>query len=504
MIKKIILFGDFKTVEAMALKSAAVQRLGYALSQKSYDVKQVHHCTSFSYDDLKKIVTNFSNGEPVCVCVSTSFIAGVDRKNVKFQKSMTERIGKAWGASTFLFLLNIGKVCKEFGFPYLLGGWEITKENISKNREAWSYHILAHYVTYFIEGKDTEVIEDVCNDKPIQYESFDNKKFVISNGVVDFSDCASTMPTDAVLNENESICTEVAAGCIFSCSFCNYASLGKKKNEFTRSYDSFEREVIENYSNHKTTFYTLTDNIVNDTTEKIRYLIDVRNKTGIDFRWTGYARLDTIQTKEQARMLKESGMVGANFGIESLYKASGPYIGKVTDKTRILKSLEIVRGVFEDEAILTGLFIAGLPEEPLDHMVETYEWLNSIEGRYFIDHYAYTAFVLYTHNDSKNDINKARKNPFKDYQKISALNWTSPWATFDEVLDLARKFTVERKNSMGGAFSLPYLVNIGYDLNTLIKDIRECGRQGMPFNVQHRKQTQNFLEEYKRKTLMPL
>lgn len=501
-----MVFGDFKTIESMPFKSAAVSRISYALRSKGYDVKQIHHCTNFSYDELKQIVSSFANGEEVLICVSTSFIAGVDRKNKKFQLEAKEKGNSGvhvWGIKTFLFLLNMGKICQEFNYKYILGGWEISDKKLTQKGDVWQFNLLSKYVTYFVDGKDIDVIEKICNDEQLDVHDVGGKKVLRTQEIVDFSDCASTFSIHDNVFEGESVCTEVAAGCIFSCSFCNYAALGKKKNEYTRTYESFEREIVENYKNFKIDFYTLTDNIVNDTPEKIRYLIDIRNKTGIDFKWTGYARLDTIQSKEQAILLKESGMVGANFGIESFYKDSGPYIGKVTDRNRLMKSLDILRDVFQDDVILTGLFIAGLPKEPVDHMIKTYEWLNSVEGRYYLDHYAYTAFILYTTNENKNDINKSRNNPFRDYEIINndERKWVSPWSSYDEVLELARHFTVKRMNPLGGAFSLPYIYNSGYDLKTLIKDIRECGKNGTPFKYDIHKSFKEYVDKYKKSVL---
>jgi hypothetical protein len=507
MIKKIILFGDMKLGESIAFKSAAISRLTYALRKKGYDVKQIHHCTNFSFEELRNIVTNFSKGEKVCVGVSTSFISDNDVK--KKQKYF-------WGNSSFLFLLNLGKICKNLGFPYILGGWEI-KENLLYDRSGgWGYNELSNFVTYFVEGKDTAIIEDICNNKIINYKLINNKiKLAFSKETEDFSDCASTFTKDDIVFEKESVCTEVAAGCIFSCSFCTYAALGKKKNEYTRTYESFEKEITENYNNFKIHLYNLTDNIVNDTPEKIRYLIDVRDKTGIDFKWSGYVRLDTIQNIEQAKLLKNSGMVCASFGIESFYKNSGKYIGKITDKNRLMKSLDIMRTVFDDQAVFSGLFIAGLPEEPIDHILQTHQWLNSIEGRNYIDHYQYTAFKLYDNNEDKNEINKSRNNPFRDYIIIESSHevlkksktrgsinlWTSPWTTYEQVHKMCRTIESERMNKLGGGFFLPYLVNCGYNLDFILKEIRNCGKQGIPFFPKNIKNTKNYISDYKKRIL---
>jgi radical SAM superfamily enzyme YgiQ (UPF0313 family) len=506
MIRKVILFGDMRLgTKSIPFKSSSISRLAYALRKKGYLVKQVHHCVGFTYDEIKSVITNFSEGEKVCVGVSTSFLADDNSKDRYF-----------WGYNTYVFLLNVGRVCKQFNFPYLLGGWEITETALEDKFDGWGFSNLSKVVTYFIEGKDTQAIEDVCNDKHIVYKLItDDRKLVLTKENEDFSDCASTLLPEDFLMQGESVCTEVAAGCIFSCSFCNYAALGKKKNQYTRTYDSFEEEIKENYKNFKISLYNLTDNIVNDTPEKIRYLIDVREKTGIDFKWSGYVRLDTIRTKEQAILLKESGMIGASFGIESFYKASGPYIGKVTDKERLMKSLETMRNVFNDDAILTGLFIAGLPEEPIDHIIKTHEWLDSIEGRYYLDQHRYSSFRLFDYNADKNDINKSRNNPFRDYTIIDRSTnikgksksrnvfntWVSPWTSYEEVDEICKQIEREQKNRLGGAFFLAFLVNSGYDLNTLIRDIRDSGKQGIAFNPPYEEEGKKFIRNYIDKVL---
>jgi len=501
MIQKIIIFGDFKAGRSVPLKSAAVMRLSYLLRQKGYTVKQVHHCTTFSPNELKQIISNFSQGDKVCVCVSTSFMSAVDRKNkILLQKDV---MGSAWGSKTFDFLLAIGALCEEFGLPYLLGGWEIVPEKFMRENTIWDFDKLAPNVTYFVRGRDIDIIEDVCHDRDVKFELFGkNRRLATTNDVLDFTDCSSSpLPEDHIV-EGESLVTEVAAGCIFSCSFCNYAVLGKKKNEYTRTYESFEREIVENYQKFKTELYTLTDNIVNDTPEKIRYLIDVREKTGIDFKWVGYARLDTIQTKEQAILLKESGMVGAAFGIESLHTPTGRYIGKLTDKARLVKSLDLLRSVVQDDAILSGLFIAGLPEETTEHVMQTVEWLDSLDGRYLLDAYSYAPLIIHPDNENKNDINKARNNPFKDYVVIDRFkDWTSPWSTSKEMKKLTRMIAIKKMNRKGGAFTLPYMVNAGYELKNLIRDIRESGKKNVPFVYEGNVSADAFIQEYKSKLL---
>lgn len=508
MYKKILIFGDFiSSSGAVFLKSAATMRLSYKLRQLGYNVKQVHHCTSFNKDELKTIVDEFSNNEPVLICVSTSFLSSLKRKNALYADLLEKHKSKGafWGDRSFLFLINIGKICKEKGFPYLLGGWEVSEDKMINSNHQWGFEILNMFVTYYVTGKDIDVIERICKDEPVTFETIRGSKVAKSAELVDFSDCASTPVLDDHIAHGESLVSEIAAGCIFSCSFCNYAALGKKKNEYLRTFESLEAEIVENYKNFGTTLYTLTDNIINDYPEKLRYMIRIREKYGIDLRWVGYARLDTIKTKEHAQMLKDSGMIGASFGIESFNKETGKYIGKMTEKSRLIDSLGMLRDAIGDTALVSGLFIAGLPMETKETLHETYEWLNSNEGRYYIDSFIFTRLMIEIENNDKNEINKSRNNPFRDYEFRGKYKWTSPWGTVEEYTALAYKYNANKKNPLVTSFTLPYYNNIGYDPVELVKLTRKVASEGGAMNIgdhyDFRPNHTKYINQYKDKVL---
>ena len=122
-------------------------------------------------------------------------------------------------------------------------------------------------------------------------------------------------------------------------------------------------------------------------------------------------------------------------------KEAGPSIGKMTDKDKLLKSFDIFRNVIGDNVITTGSFIAGLPTETPDDLIKTHKWLNSAEGKHYLDSYTFTSLMLYDGNEDKNDINKSRNDPFGEYVKHgSPALWTSPWGTSSKFLALARNF----------------------------------------------------------------
>ena len=287
-----------------------------------------------------------------------------------------------------------------------------------------------------------------------------------------YTDAAFTPIKEDMIFQGESLMTELAAGCVFSCQFCDYASLGKKKYEYMRSYESLEREIVSNYENFGTRVYTFSDNIVNDNPEKLKNLIKIREKTGIDLRWCGFVRIDTIHTKDQVKLLKESGIAAGICGIESLKKEVGPYIGKVTDINRIRKSLEVFRSVIDDYAMLQASFITGLPTETIEDWYNSFSWINSDEGSDFLDVVGFAPLYLHKDNKDKNSINISRNDPFKDYEGADT-RWTSPWGTFKEHAELAKKLNnVKKCLTHFSGFNLTHAHNSGVSIEESIRMIR--------------------------------
>jgi len=503
MIRKIIIFSQNNGTGFDYMKSASNLRLSYMLRSMGYEVKQVHNCLSFNIQELKHIIDNFAKGEKVIACFSTSFINSTFRKNVSATEFGNEE-GCRWGEKTFKFFKYSFALCKVLDIPILLGGWEISESRFrsKQNRLIWGIDTLDKYVNYYVVGNNIDVIDKFARGEQITYNEFGGSRLAYSSNIIDFSDCASTPLPEDLIMEGESLSTEIAAGCIFSCQFCNYGALGKKKTEYMRTYESLERELITNYENFKTRVYLLTDNIMNDYDEKLKYLIKIREKTGIDIRWSGYVRLDTIKRKEQAQLLLDSGIAGATFGIESLKKEAGPSIGKMTDKTKLIQSMETFRSVIGDNCVTTASLITGLPTETIDELHKTQEWLVSKEGRHYIDHYTFTSLKLFDGNDDKNDINMGRNNPFRDYERTKDPSvWKSPWGTSEEFMNLAYNFN-KGSDMSTSAFSLPFLHNVGLKIETAVDMVRKLERSRVGGIISKLEPNyKNRIETYKSKML---
>ena len=545
MINKIMLFGDFSTKDFSDFwgpynfhfyKNSALLRLGNALYKEGFDVKQVHHCTSFNKEELKHLIETFSQDEKILICISSSFLATANRIDYRFhtdERPDVSKIGDFWGEKAFDFLKNIGYISNLYKIPVIMGGFDIKYYKFLSKEDwnCWGIDVLNYFIEYFIMGYSHKAISDYCKNGKLEYrklfcENGRYVKLVQSNEITDWEDHAFTPTPGTYIQKGESLTTQLAGGCIFSCSFCTYYGLGKKPNEYARTYQSIKDEIVYNWENSNTRTYLFADNMVNDDWNKLEKLIRVKEETGIDIRWAGYVRLDTITTKEKAKLFRDSGAAGVVFGIESLKKEVGPYIGKMTDGEKVKELLHMFREAVGDTCMTSGSFIAGAPTETKEELHKHYEWLNSEEGKYLLNHYIFTPLFIEPGINSRTEINKKRNDPWKDYKfnenkkiRMRGTGWTSPWGTYDEFLELAIKYSNFNNKSLvdevedamsarRGIFALPFISTLlnddEYSKNGVDKYVSYCINQE-PFHHTYRnmfiEKTKSSIENYRKNVL---
>jgi radical SAM superfamily enzyme YgiQ (UPF0313 family) len=541
MIKKILLFGDFAAkdyddfwqFDHVFFKTSALLRLGYALRKENFKVKQIHHCSSFNREELDHIIGTFSDGEEILICISSSFLSSTNRLDYAFHSDTTERdvqdLGGFWGKRAFTFLKNIGYLAKtKYKFKVIMGGFDIRyyKLRYPKERKVWGIDFLDLFIDYYVMGDSHEPIVNICKGIKPKIETVFEGKYLSSKLVKsppirhnDWEDFAFTPDPQDYIAPNEALISQIAGGCIFSCSFCTYQGLGKKPHQFCRSYESLKREIVFNWENSKTCTYMFVDNMINDYWEKLRYLIRIKDETGIPIRYGAYARLDTIKTKEQAKLFRDSGAAGIIFGIESMKKEVGPYLGKMTDGKKIIQSLELFREAVGETCMTSGSFISGAPTETKEDLRSTFDWLQSEQGKQLLDHYIFTPLFVEPWVNERNEINKARGNVWKDYKfsddpdiKMRGTDWVSPWGTYDEFLKLAIEYSnvnnksVKMEDAMvasRGIFAMTVIHNvIEGGIDEFVRNVRE---RTLYFHHDNRDMyktnTKKLLQNYKKSTL---
>ena len=516
-----ILFGDCSGIDATAtpfgsyfrnpIKSSAILRLGHYLRRRGHAVLQVHHFTSFLSEEIRQLVLAHVTEETKLIGFSSSFL-------VPLQLTISnERYNDAINEDTFNLIKIVCETAKTINpkIKLVIGGFMVFAERFTKLEDFNSHRFnqLSTLIDYFVEGPGEIVCDLILSGKIPAFSTINGAKLIDGDlyKVRDFSE-NGTSPAPVIdgISQNENMFLELANGCIFNCEFCHSSrNLGKKLSEFNRDYESIKSEVIYNYQQFGSSVYLFLDEMVNDNPQKAEWLIKIREETGIQIKWTGYIRLDTITSREQFERLKLSGCCGMFLGIESLKKEVGPKIGKCTDPDKIIPKLKMLREVFGDSVYVQVAMIAGLPGETQEEFKETIKWMNSPEGKHLIDRITMAPLSVY--NFDKGEISKRRKNPFDDYildaewQKkySSPANWTSPWGTRKEFIDLVNTLFNETKNSgyLTHAFYLVMYHNIGIDIDQFIFNLRNHNTQSLVNYKEVFDKSQLIISEYRKLVL---
>jgi radical SAM superfamily enzyme YgiQ (UPF0313 family) len=262
-----------------------------------------------------------------------------------------------------------------------------------------------------------------------------------------FSGSRIEWPEHAFVKHGETLPMEVARGCVFKCAFCTYALIGKKWGDMARNADVMRADMIRNYERYGTTRYIMTDDTINDSIEKVKFLHEVFTSLPFKIEWMSYARLDLFwKYPEMAQLLMDAGMRGAVFGIETLHDEAGKKVGKGLGSERVKKTLEHVKSVWGSTVHISGLFILGLPGEPVESMQQTLDYLNRPDCP--IDAPNTTALQI----SSERAVSKMEKDQEKyGLTRIDERKWTrfEDWVTdLTDAISMRRmssKFLNERK-----------------------------------------------------------
>jgi hypothetical protein len=274
--------------------------------------------------------------------------------------------------------------------------------------------------------------------------------------------------TDYIL-PGESLPLEVARGCIFKCTYCNYQLNGKTKNDYVKYEDVLYQELITNYEKYGTTYYMISDDLFNDTKEKIYMWHNLSSKLPFQLKWGSYLRLDMIHAwPETAQILLESGLQSTLFGIETLHDSAGKIVGKGLGKTRTLKTLDHVKKEWQDKVRISSGFIVGLPGETFEDNNNTFNWAMS-SGH--LDSFFFNPLQIFKNNNEF--AVQTMSNSFEKYGYrirpggIFYELWDSEFCSYEQAGDFS--WTLYQQQKRAGTWSNPSfsmsnrLYNIGLD-----------------------------------------
>lgn len=217
------------------------------------------------------------------------------------------------------------------------------------------------------------------NSKYVQeIQTHDNKRVVDCNlhfKDFDLKNLRTEYTEQDFIQQNEVLTLEVARGCVFKCSFCNFPFTGKKKNDYIRDKEDIKAELLENYQKYRATRYLITDDTFNDNPHKVDMMYEISQELDFKLSFMCYARVDLLHAKpDQLQKMYDFGVRGMFFGIESLKESTSRKIGKGFSGERLKKYLLEMREQYPEIHITTS-FIVGLPDESIEEFKENIRWV---------------------------------------------------------------------------------------------------------------------------------
>ena len=97
------------------------------------------------------------------------------------------------------------------------------------------------------------------------------------------------------IQPQEVLTLELARGCKFKCKFCSFTILGVR-GDYSRCGDSLKEELEDNYNRWGVSNYSIADETINDSPEKLKKHADVVRNLPFDIRMSGFMRASFFRT----------------------------------------------------------------------------------------------------------------------------------------------------------------------------------------------------------------
>jgi hypothetical protein len=272
-----------------------------------------------------------------------------------------------------------------------------------------------NYIDYSIfsysEDVALELFNGILGKTPLPHDFKLNTKILRDNVNFDIVQSDFRFVKEDCIRPNESLPLEISRGCIFKCKFCRYPHIGKKKNDYIRCIDQIRAELIHNYETFGTTNYYVLDDTFNETPEKVKAFYDMTQTLPFKINWCAYIRADLIHRfPETAMWLKDSGLIGAFFGIETFHPEASNLIGKAwSGKHGKDFILELKNNIWGDDVIITLSLILGIPPETWEDILETQQWI--VDNK--IDSWTWHSLAINGNPNKSNDKSEFEKDPTK-------------------------------------------------------------------------------------------
>jgi hypothetical protein len=369
----VVLFTDLGDVDH--IKPAGTYRIATELRARGYTCQVIDHFMYLTQEQLFLAVDKFVDDTTVIVGFSSSYMVkdlDVKKRLESFKTAGGIPLTSEQGAELKARILKKNPKVK-----LVKGGHRIRFANKTYNDSfidafmyGYSEGMLPAYIEY-LKGKNPFFQFKKRNKTQIRID-YDQNGELFTN----FKDCSIKWEPNDIVRQHEPLPLEIARGCIFQCKFCSTPLQGKKNFDYIRTGEAIYQELLRNYEMYGTTNYTLLDETFNDSMHKLDVVGNAIKRLPFKIQYTCYLRHDLIYAKrEMADILEETGLVGCQFGIETLNQRAGKAIGKGLAPEKTIELLYWLRAKWGNKILTESNFLLGLPE---DTMPEMEEWVETI------------------------------------------------------------------------------------------------------------------------------
>jgi hypothetical protein len=236
--------------------------------------------------------------------------------------------------------------------------------------------------------------------------------------------------------------------------------------------------MIQNWELYGTESYYMTDDTFNDDNDKIDSLHKIITELPFKLKFSAYLRVDLIHKyPHQATSLKEMGLIGTYFGIETMQPNSAKSIGKGLHPTKVKDRLYWLAEEWKNYVNIGAGFILGLPHDTESYFEELISWcMESNNPLQHISFYPLYLFPRKSDHDLAAYTSEFSLKPeiygYEFNDKTNWMNWTlqSQNLSYEKCNLIANKFNsiITPRNKVA-EFQMITNLNIGIDIKDLYK-----------------------------------
>jgi hypothetical protein len=457
-----------KHVPAVMYRTIGPYKLAHSLRSCGFAAQVIDFVTLMSEDELFDFTIKFIDEQTRCLAISTTYLLDAITNLVIDPK-----------------IINvINRVIEQFPNLHLVfGGYGI---GMLKK----SLHQLKKKTVIFVSQYGEDIILDLVRylkgvgQRPRFEIEFDPTGTVTINTystailpAYDIQRDNFRFTKDDAIQPKESLPIELSRGCIFKCKFCNHLLLGRGKLDYLREMELVKEELLYNYENWGTTNYYVLCDTFNDTEYKLKAWADMLATLPFKIRYTAYLRADLLDRfPDTPYILKESGLVSAFHGIETLGKTASQTIGKGWSGQHAKEYIpKLYHDIWNGEVYQTVSLIAGLPGDTREILTDTAHWVKDNDLYNVAWHTLGLATNLTAKNSSEFERNATQYGYTMNYNAESVDDWkwkTDYWSDVEVNQFLRTKLLpiIRPNNSSFNSWSVVQLLQYGVSLKSFKKE----------------------------------